>query len=209
MVSSAFSFSFSFSRAAICRPSCHNVGDDWQTVGIFRMRRAYIGIYWTRPVPWAGLTALSPDVEIAARQSRTIRYQREAVRRYVKEIGGVLAREVALLELAPDRATPESAAELAQVVASAAPEAIFVSVEFSESRGWRPLPFLRDGLPGWHIGPAARADPDRGSFSTRSGISRTGGRWKRRIPPARPRIAPRSSRHWRDCPKAGPPAPSP
>ena len=111
------------------------------------MRRACIGIYWTRPVPWAGFTVLSPDVEIAARQSRTIRYQREAVRRYVKAVGGVLAYEVALLELAPDRATPESAAELAGVVARAPPEAIFVSVEFSESRGWRPHPFLRDGLP--------------------------------------------------------------
>lgn len=111
------------------------------------MRRAYIGIYWTRPVPWVGFNTLSPDADIAVRQSRTICYQREVVRRYVREAGGVLEHEVALLELAPDRATPESATELARVVAGAAPEAIFISVEFSENRGWRPHPFLRDGLP--------------------------------------------------------------
>lgn len=107
----------------------------------------YIGVYWTRPVPWAGFTTLSSDVEIAGNQSRTIRYQREVVRRYVKESGGNMEREVALLELAPDRATPESAVELAQIVARASPRAIFISIAFTETQGWRPHPFIRDGLP--------------------------------------------------------------
>lgn len=107
----------------------------------------YIGVYWTRPVPWAGFTTLSSDVEIASNQSRTIRYQREVVRRYVKEVHGNMEREVALLELAPDRAIPESAAELRQIVAKASSRAIFVSVAFTETNGWRPHPFIRDGLP--------------------------------------------------------------
>lgn len=107
----------------------------------------FVGVYWTRPVPWAGFTSLSSDVETAATQSRTIRYQREVARRYVKNVLGVLEREVALLELAPDRATPESAAELGQVVAKASDRAIFISIAFTETRGWRPHPFIREGLP--------------------------------------------------------------
>lgn len=107
----------------------------------------YIGVYWTRPVPWAGFTTLSSDVEIAATQSRTVRYQREVARRYVKEVRGDMEAEVALLELAPDRATPEAAAELHQVVARASRQAIFVSIAFTETQGWRPHPFIRDGLP--------------------------------------------------------------
>jgi len=107
----------------------------------------FIGVYWTRPVPWAGFITLSCDVETAAMQSRTIRYQREAVMRYVKDVRGVLEREVALLELAPDRATTESAAELRQVVAKVSPHAIFISIAFTETRGWRPHPFIREDLP--------------------------------------------------------------
>ena len=107
----------------------------------------YFGVYWTRPVPWAGFTTLSSDVEIAGNQSRTIRYQREVVRRYVKDVHGFLEGEVALLELAPDRATPESAAELRQVVARASAQAVFVSIAFTETQGWRPHPFIREGLP--------------------------------------------------------------
>lgn len=107
----------------------------------------FIGVYWTRPVPWAGFTTLFLDVEIAATQSRTIRYQREVARRYVKDVHGNMEAEVALLELAPDRATPEAAAELHQVVARASRQAIFVSIAFTETQGWRPHPFIRDGLP--------------------------------------------------------------
>ncbi|WP_135433965.1 hypothetical protein [Pseudotabrizicola sediminis] len=107
----------------------------------------FIGVYWTRPVPWAGFTALSRDVETAAMQSRTIRYQREAVMRYVKDVSGVLECEVALLELAPDRATPESASELRKIVVKASARATFISIAFTETRGWRPHPFIREGLP--------------------------------------------------------------
>lgn len=110
-------------------------------------KQRFIGIYWTRPVPWAGFAELSPDIDVAVTQSRTIRYQRDVIRRYVKEVGGELEREVALLELAPDRATPESALALERIVATASSEAMFLSVEFSAERGWRPHPFIRDGLP--------------------------------------------------------------
>lgn len=110
-------------------------------------RPIYVGVYWTRPVPWAGFVTLSPDPATAAGQSRTIRYQREIIRRFVRDADGILDHEVALMELAPDRATPESMAELEKTVASVSPAAIFLSVEFSETRGWRPHPFLRKGLP--------------------------------------------------------------
>ncbi|TWI35197.1 hypothetical protein [Paracoccus sulfuroxidans] len=110
-------------------------------------KQRFIGIYWTRPVPWAGFTEISPDVDVAITQSRTIHYQCDVIRRYVKEVGGELESEVSLLELAPDRATPESALSLRKVVTTASPEALFLSVEFSATRGWRPHPFIRDGLP--------------------------------------------------------------
>jgi len=80
-------------------------------------------------------------------QSRTIRYQRAAVMRYDKDVSGALENEVALLELAPDRATMESAAELRQVVAKASPRAVFLSIALTESSGWRPHLFIREGLP--------------------------------------------------------------
>ena len=40
-----------------------------------------VGFYWTLPVPWAGFTDLPTDVDEAAAQSRTIRYQRDLIRR--------------------------------------------------------------------------------------------------------------------------------
>lgn len=76
------------------------------------MQRRYIGFYWTLPVPWAGFVSLPRDVDSAAEQSRTIRYQRDLVRRWVRQDGGFLVQEVARMESAPDRTSEAFAREL-------------------------------------------------------------------------------------------------
>ena len=80
------------------------------------LKKSYVALAWTRPVPWAGFDRLSSDIDAAAMQSRTIRYQRDLIRQYVREVQGVLETEVVLLELAPDRATPESLKILGDLV---------------------------------------------------------------------------------------------
>lgn len=68
-------------------------------------RKGYVGFYWTRPVPSVGFTRLSPNVDQAAQQSRTIRYQRELAKAYVRDQNGELVDEIVFLELEPDRGT--------------------------------------------------------------------------------------------------------
>lgn len=98
---------------------------------------AYIGISWTRPVPWAQFTTLSEDIDEAARQSRTIRYQRDLIRRWVRAQKGDLIREIVFIELAPDRASHEAVAELSCVAAKAPEGTVFLHVDFSADGGWR------------------------------------------------------------------------
>lgn len=111
------------------------------------LKKSYVALVWTRPVPWLGFDRLSPDIDVAATQSRTIRYQRDLIRQYVREVHGVLEKEIALLELAPDRATPESLKILEHLVRQCSPQAMFLSVDFTAAQGWRPQPALRRGVP--------------------------------------------------------------
>ncbi|MCH4091432.1 hypothetical protein [Acetobacter sp.] len=111
------------------------------------LHKSYVALTWTRPVPWAGFDTLSSDIDVAAQQSRTIRYQRDLIRQYVREVNGILEREVALLELEPDRATSESLATLEKLAQECPPNATFLSVDFTAAQGWRPQPALRKGLP--------------------------------------------------------------
>ena len=70
------------------------------------MKRLYAGVYWTLPVNWADFRDLPvEDIDAAAAASKTIRYQRECVRRYVRDEGGELAAEIAFMETRTDRAT--------------------------------------------------------------------------------------------------------
>jgi hypothetical protein len=109
--------------------------------------RRFVGFYWTLPVPFAKFTALPDDIEAAAATSTTIRYQRERVRRWVKEQKGDLRAERAFLELAPDRGTPEGATAVNAAIAVArAEDAELVLVDFSEAFGWRRHPALRERL---------------------------------------------------------------
>lgn len=107
----------------------------------------YVGFYWTLPVPFGDFTALPADVEGAAARSRTVRYQRERVRRWVKDEHGRLVAERAFLELAPDRGTVTVTAEIDAIVALARDEgASLVLVDFAESFGWRKHPALWERL---------------------------------------------------------------
>jgi hypothetical protein len=110
-------------------------------------RLKFVGFYWTLPVPWAGFTKLSENVDEAAAQSRTIRYQRNAVRRWVAEESGDLIAEQVFLELAPDHATPYVEAPLqAAIELCRKQDATFVYVDFQERHEARPHRFLRDRL---------------------------------------------------------------
>jgi hypothetical protein len=69
------------------------------------MAKDYLGFYWTLPVNWRNFHSLPANVDDAAKASRTIRYQREVISRYVTEHGGTLAGEIAFIDVQPDRAT--------------------------------------------------------------------------------------------------------
>ena len=98
----------------------------------------YLGFYWTLPVPWAGFGKLPKDVDEAARLSRTIRYQRERVRRWVSDESGELVGEEVFLELAPDRVSDLIVPEVDRVIARCRSEdATLVLVDFSYEFGWR------------------------------------------------------------------------
>lgn len=110
-------------------------------------QQPYVGIYWTRPVPRAGFVSLSADVDVAAGQSMTIRYQRDLARRHVRLAHGTMVHEIALLELAPDRASPEAAIVVERLVETSASDAIFLTVDFAHEVSWRPHRFLWAALP--------------------------------------------------------------
>ena len=98
----------------------------------------YLGFYWTLPVPWAGFLSLPKDVNVAAEQSRTIRYQRDRVRRWVKDEGGIILAEEVFLELVSDRGSEQIVHELNNALKRCRMEgATLVLVDFAEAFGWR------------------------------------------------------------------------
>ena len=116
-------------------------------VGVFRVSMNCIGFYWTLPVNWAGFTTLPADADEAAKISRTIRYQVERVRHWVKTEGGTLLREVVYLETRPDRGTAAIGDDLRLLVTTARKlGAKVVLVDFSQAYGWRSHGYLHDLL---------------------------------------------------------------
>ncbi len=106
-----------------------------------------IGFYWTLPVPWAGFAALPPDIDEAAKLSRTIRYWLLAIRACAKAEAYRLIHEEALLELEPDRGTDIILVPLAKVERLCrANGAVLLYVDFREVQGWRRLGFLNDWM---------------------------------------------------------------
>lgn len=70
-----------------------------------RIRRPFVGFYWTMPVRWTGFVALPSEIEAAARVSKTIRYQRAIAARHVAFEEGELVGEIAVQDVSPDRGT--------------------------------------------------------------------------------------------------------
>ncbi|MBS0122627.1 recombinase family protein [Thetidibacter halocola] len=104
-----------------------------------------IGFYWTLPVPWARFTTLPEDIDAAAKASRTIRYQREVIRRFAKENKLALVAEKVFLEIAPDRSSRAVFDVLKPLKALCqAEEAILLHVDFARVQGWRSMAPLAD-----------------------------------------------------------------
>ena len=107
----------------------------------------FVGFYWTLPIPAVGFTRLPKAVDDAARASRTIRYQRERIRRWVESEKGVLLAEFAFLELKPDRGSDMIAGELAKALRTAEnTAATFVYVHFADYHQARLHPFMQSIL---------------------------------------------------------------
>lgn len=105
----------------------------------------YFAFYWTFPVPWIGFRNLPASVDEAAAASKTIRYSRSRVQTHVAQTGGVLLRgsEVAMMELEPDRGSPELGDALGQLLEQAeAQGAKLALADFSGHNGWRSHQYL-------------------------------------------------------------------
>jgi hypothetical protein len=105
--------------------------------------RQYVGFYWTLPIPSVGFLQLSDDPDIAATQSKSIKYQREVIREWIADEGGTLVGEVTFLETQSDRGTDA----VEQYVHRAAKvcrqnNAALVYVDFRQMCGWRPHQYL-------------------------------------------------------------------
>jgi hypothetical protein len=106
--------------------------------GELKMTRMAVGFYWTLPVPWVGFERLSDQVDEAAEASRTIRYQRDLIRRYAAEHRYNLMHEQVFMEIGPDRGSDYIIEPLkkAQNVCLQS-DAVLLYVEFSEKQRWR------------------------------------------------------------------------
>jgi hypothetical protein len=99
----------------------------------------YVGFYWTLPIPSVGFLKLSDDPDVAATQSKTIEYQREVIKEWVAEEGGLLIREFTFLETQSDRGT-DAVIHYVQRAARICREneATLLYVDFRQMCGWRP-----------------------------------------------------------------------
>lgn len=111
------------------------------------MQQNAVGFYWTLPVPWAGFTSLPEDVDAAAETSRTIRYQREVIRRYARDRHWALKEEMAFLELQPDRGRAEVSGALRKAKKLCLRHsALLLLVDFAVVHGWRGHDPLREAI---------------------------------------------------------------
>lgn len=102
------------------------------------MGRNAVGFYWTLPVPWAGFTRLPTQIDEAAKASRTIRYQREAIRHHAKEEGYRIIHEEVFLEIEPDRGSELILAPLKKVEKICRKhDAVLLLVDLPEVQLWR------------------------------------------------------------------------
>jgi hypothetical protein len=128
--------------------------------------RPYVGFYWTLPVIREDFRYLPEDPDEAERKSRTIRYQRELARRYVKKFNGNLVEEFFFIDQRADRAT-ERINEVLDRAREICDErrARLLYVNFSERDNWRPILGLREFLSRWGDDRAVALSPDRIFFN--------------------------------------------
>lgn len=111
------------------------------------MKQKAVGFYWTMPVPWAGFQILSNDIDQAAEESRTIRYQRDAVRFFASLNGFDLIHEEVFLEISPDRSSEHVIGPLEQAASLCRREnATLLYVDFDRVQGRRPHHELKKWL---------------------------------------------------------------
>lgn len=110
------------------------------------MNDSFVGIYWTLPVNWIGFRSLPPNVDAAAAAaSKTIRYQRERVRRHVSELGSKLIGEITFMDVRPDRATDAVKDVLSREAQPYARKRVaLLAVRFADIHHWRHNPFLQE-----------------------------------------------------------------
>lgn len=108
----------------------------------------FVGFYWTLPVPRFGFTHLPADVDEAAKVSRTIRYQRDAVRYFAeRKRNGQMAGEIVWIEHQPDRGGHYVSDSLDRAIALCrSSAATLLYVDFGERFGWRQHGELRELL---------------------------------------------------------------
>jgi hypothetical protein len=110
-----------------------------------QMARAFVGFYWTLPVPWAGFVNLATNADEAARKSKTIRYQVERVRGWMlNQKDAELIDEFVFIDIRPDRATDALLEVIKRARAKHAERnATLVYVDFSTRKLWRSNEYLR------------------------------------------------------------------
>ena len=102
------------------------------------MSQNAVGFYWTLPVPWVGFTNLPKTVDDAAKLSRTIRYQRDLIRKYAADNHFKLVHEEVFLEVYPDRASNQILEPLRKVKSKCEEKnAVLLYVDFWQLNRWR------------------------------------------------------------------------
>ena len=102
------------------------------------MKRKAVGFYWTLPVPWAGFDTLPDDIELAAKASRTIGFQRALIHRFAAKESLEIVHEAAFLEVEPDRGSEFIEGALEAAAAKCRQYgATLLFVDFSGAQGWR------------------------------------------------------------------------
>lgn len=106
-----------------------------------------VGFYWTLPVPWTGFTRLPKQVDEAAKVSKTIRYQRDLIRRYALAEHYELIHEEVFLEIEPDRGSDFVIRPLMKAKAICQRQnASLLLVDFWQVQQWRAHFVLKDWL---------------------------------------------------------------
>jgi len=124
------------------------------------MKPKAVGFYWTLPVMWVrdqqsgevGFRSLSPNIDEAVQQSRTIAYQAAVIRRYAKDNGFDLVHESAFIEPHPDRTDRAIKGDLARAERICRKhDATLLYVDFSHVRLTRRHTAMEDAIQGMDV----------------------------------------------------------